>query len=191
MMELPFYGTSGHPGGGSGVTGSICTHALSRKKAMIMPSPSLCPEIAPPLSELTVQKDQPSLHAVIPLHLLTEQVVPRTRHLVTDALHASGESRLSKLADDAAVVTSELVTNAMQAARRSCSPSGELYLYTTPTTLVIAVRDYVRDLPRAVTPCDDQEHGRGLALVAMLAHRVGHQTSHDGKIVWAGLDLAD
>lgn len=58
-----------------------------------------------------------------------------------------------------------------------------------PGTVVIEVHGGHPDAPRPRGPDPDDEHGRGLQLVAALA--AGWGVRHDGrhKIVWASLDL--
>ncbi|HEX4082959.1 MAG TPA: ATP-binding protein, partial [Acidimicrobiales bacterium] len=44
--------------------------------------------------------------------------------------------------------------------------------------------------PRVLTPSADQEHGRGMAIVASLASAWGSDVGETGKEVWFSLDLA-
>jgi len=90
-----------------------------------------------------------------------------------------------EIADNAALVLSELVTNAL--------------LYTLPGDVrVIAQRDrrsarlVVADPGSAALPDDrpDDEHGWGLNLVEELSDRMGELTTPTGHhIVWAAWDL--
>ncbi|MBV2356897.1 ATP-binding protein [Streptomyces sp. J2-1] len=102
---------------------------------------------------------------------------------------------------DAALIVSELVTNAVKATGVLNSPPNWAELETTrPVTLrlvgldagiVIEVWDTTRELPVLRSPDDDTEGGRGLVLVQELAHTWGaHPTPH-GKLVWAHLPVPE
>jgi hypothetical protein len=122
---------------------------------------------------------------------LLDICVPTARRFVTAALRGW---EVPELVDNAVIVASELVTNALQATRRlppaaAAEPAATLHLYMVAASLFIAVQDRVEALPHPVAASDDQEHGRGLMLVRMLATRVGHQSFAPGlgKVVWAEL----
>jgi anti-sigma regulatory factor (Ser/Thr protein kinase) len=87
------------------------------------------------------------------------------------------------LADDTALVVSELVTNAIQAGASSAS----LELIIDAGRLRIAVSDDVPGHVEARDATPEDVHGRGLAIVAALAQDWGVRMSMDGKIVWAEL----
>jgi len=103
------------------------------------------------------------------------------RRFVTDTLTAWGRR---DLVDDAAVITTELATNAVLHARTdftitiSRRPDG---------TLRVAVRDANLTPPRPRRPAPLDGSGRGLGLVEALAARWGADTLPDGKVVWAQL----
>ena len=85
-------------------------------------------------------------------------------------------------ADEIALLTSELVTNAVCHA-------------TTPSELLVQVSEHtvrveVHDASSApVQPrLPDHEGGRGLRLVELLSDRWGVDKSHDGKSVWFEID---
>jgi anti-sigma regulatory factor (Ser/Thr protein kinase) len=87
--------------------------------------------------------------------------------------------------DDAAVhravlLTSELVTNALLYGRAPI----QLRLRLTARDAVIEVYDGTAVLPRKLRPTPDDEHGRGLQLVASLARRWGTRPLPHGKSVW-------
>lgn len=102
------------------------------------------------------------------------------RRFVVDAL---GRLGLGHVADDAALVLTELATNAVVHAR---SP------FTVVVTRIaqgvrIAVHDASRVRP---TPYDDgltALSGRGLSLVGALASHWAAELTADGKVVWADL----
>ena len=99
------------------------------------------------------------------------------------------EWRLSELADDAEVIVSELMANALAASRRlpGISPV-TLRLNATRERLVIEVWDYSPEDPRPAVTGTDAENGRGLLVVEALSSRWGHlRTSTTAKVVWAEL----
>jgi PAS domain S-box-containing protein len=83
---------------------------------------------------------------------------------------------------DLALVTSELVTNAMV---HGGAPV-DLRLQRTGTRVVLEVRDdAASSLPRPQDPDDDDEHGRGLRIVETLSDEWGMRTTDRGKCVWS------
>ena len=113
---------------------------------------------------------------------------PCARLHAVDVLHEWG---LRALADDAEMVVSELVTNAIDASIVLPErPPVALRLQVTDTCLVIEAWDQSPlDLePREADAEDDC--GRGLTVVAALADRWGSErTGHRRKVVWAELSL--
>ncbi|MBM9508075.1 ATP-binding protein [Actinacidiphila acididurans] len=99
-------------------------------------------------------------------------------------------------ADDAVVVVSELLSNAVEHAVPEREVVGayedarcSLLLWLTGNGLTVAVHDWdVRvPLPRPDSP--DAEHGRGLTVVQALSEAWGytHPSPAPGKLVWARL----
>jgi transcriptional regulator with XRE-family HTH domain/anti-sigma regulatory factor (Ser/Thr protein kinase) len=88
------------------------------------------------------------------------------------------------LYDDAALLVSELVTNAV---RHSSSRWIDLAISLDAGCLRIAVADQGTQAIRLRAP--DESGGWGLTLVAELAHRWGVERRSDGKTVWVELDL--
>ncbi|WP_199440825.1 ATP-binding protein [Umezawaea beigongshangensis] len=84
--------------------------------------------------------------------------------------------------DDALVVTSELVENAV----RHTASGPRLRLELRPGQLSIAVRDSDPTPPALREP--DDRGGHGLPLVATISRAWGTAPSLDGKVVWAVLD---
>ncbi|MYQ48132.1 ATP-binding protein [Streptomyces sp. SID4985] len=105
------------------------------------------------------------------------------RRLVRTACAAWG---LHGTAESGALVVSELVANAVRHARRQSIRV--VVERTAPRTVRVAVADFSRMLPKLCTPKDDEEGGRGLALVAELAADWGTKERPWGKIVWADLE---
>jgi anti-sigma regulatory factor (Ser/Thr protein kinase) len=107
------------------------------------------------------------------------------------AVHVLHEWGLREVADDAAVVVSELITNAADASVVLPErPPIALRLIVTAKSLVIEAWDQSPlDLePREAEP--DDECGRGLTVVAALAARWGcERTGYRRKRVWAELAL--
>jgi anti-sigma regulatory factor (Ser/Thr protein kinase) len=92
---------------------------------------------------------------------------------------------LLALVDDARIVVSELVANAVQH-----TPGRFLGLAlhrSAEGTVTIAVRDASRGLPRLIDATEALDHGRGLSLVDALCQRWGVTVSSTGKTVWADL----
>jgi hypothetical protein len=121
----------------------------------------------------------------LPLRLwpATARSVNRARHEVEAALHRWG---LGELADTAALVLSELMTNAVQHGR-----VGGRMVGTQAVRIADGVRIEVHDArdtrPRVRAARADDEHGRGLALVDIVTgHRWGVlDREGQGKLVWA------
>ena len=105
--------------------------------------------------------------------------------------------------DIAALLTSELVTNAIQATGvtetqpvvvLTCADLQLVWvrLVERKDSFVIEVWDTSPQPPRLVEPCDDSQHGRGLQLVNALSIRWGYYDTHMGsKVVWCELSRAE
>ena len=105
------------------------------------------------------------------------------------AVHVLHEWGMRDLADDAALVVSELMTNAADASVvLPGRPPIALGLLASETSLVIEVWDQSPlDLEPREAGADD-ECGRGLVVVAALSDRWGaERTGHRHKVVWAEL----
>jgi anti-sigma regulatory factor (Ser/Thr protein kinase) len=107
------------------------------------------------------------------------------------AMHVLHEWGLRVRADDAALIVSELMTNAADASVVLPErPPIALRLLAGEKSLIIEAWDHSpHDLePRAADP--DAECGRGLTVVAALSDRWGSErTGHGRKVVWAELAL--
>ena len=103
------------------------------------------------------------------------------RRFVTDLLIAWGHAAL---VDDAAVIATELATNAVLHARSD-------FTVTVPRrpdgTIRVAVRDDSVVPPRPRHPARYDRSGRGLPLVEAIAAGWGTDLFADGKVVWAQL----
>ncbi|MFF8787629.1 ATP-binding protein [Streptomyces sp. NPDC015125] len=112
--------------------------------------------------------------------------VATARRLVRTALAAWD---LEELADDGALVVSELVTNAVQHAR-----SEVIRLAVSrpgPATVRIGVVDKSKAPPRHRPPGNEDDSGRGLVLVAGLTAAWGTDRLPWGKRVWGELHGKD
>lgn len=115
---------------------------------------------------------------------------PRSAKAARDFTKAAlRDWELSDLADDAAVIASELVTNAIQ----HCGPHAlvEMAWQRHADQVTCLVTDRNPNLPVLAPPADpDAESGRGLWVVQALAADWGWMTLGSGaKAVWASLRL--
>ncbi|GII61359.1 hypothetical protein Skr01_14440 [Sphaerisporangium krabiense] len=87
------------------------------------------------------------------------------------------------LADDVILVIGELLGNAVSHG----APPFRLSLWATTSDLCVRVTDHGLGIPRRLHLTLEAVHGRGLSIVAALAHEFGVIPLPDppGKIVWA------
>mgnify|MGYP003945426903 CR=1 FL=1 len=88
-------------------------------------------------------------------------------------------------ADDAVLLLSETLTNAVQHAEGSVG----LHLHRTATHLTVEVSDRSPHLPQPRLAAEDEESGRGLILVRALADTWGVRPTDEGKTTWFTLRL--
>lgn len=112
--------------------------------------------------------------------------VPEVRHVVTRLLRHWGIA--PEVQDTAALAVSELTTNAILHSPASTSVT---VVVKVTDQLHIEVRDGSSQLPVPQNPDNDEdEHGRGLALVTALCSDWGTTAYEDGgKSVWACFPL--
>lgn len=109
--------------------------------------------------------------------------IRRARKMVGDQLCAWG---MSALVDDAELITSELVTNAMAHGGGVI----ELRLAALPNSIRISVVDHdLNAIPQVTGERGLQVGGRGLSIVAQVSSDWGYELTTDGKEVWAELPL--
>ena len=98
---------------------------------------------------------------------------------------------LGSLADDAGIVVSELLTNALRASwKRDDRPPVALRLLANHRRLIIEAWDQCADdgQPAPELPPDNADHGRGLLVVAALGNSWGvRRASFSLKVVWCEL----
>lgn len=98
------------------------------------------------------------------------------------------EWQLTALEDDAELLVSELVTNAIQATQADDrTASVRLWLLADQTQVVMLVWDASPLPPVPVSGSETEENGRGLLLVDTLSERWGYLPAVGGKFVWATL----
>ena len=106
--------------------------------------------------------------------------VAEARHFVVDSLEQWDVP--PSVVDDLALITSELVTNALV---HGGAPV-DLRLQRSGARVVLEVQDDAeRQLPRARNPDDDEEHGRGIHIVEALSDEWGTRSTDRGKCVWS------
>lgn len=108
----------------------------------------------------------------------------RARALVARACRDWG---VRHLADDAELVITELVENAVRHAGSACDIDIEL----SDGELRIAARDGSAAPPRRMYPGLDRPGGRGLLLIERLCRDWGFDVLEHGKRVWAILPAAE
>ncbi|MDQ0938400.1 ATP-binding protein [Streptomyces sp. V1I1] len=109
-----------------------------------------------------------------------EENVPQARHDVAKALH---EWALPDLVASAEQIVSELVTNALE--HSDAATIGVSITRIAAESVRIVITDNASALPTASRPGDENEHGRGLLIVAAFAARWGSERVHGGKRMWA------
>jgi anti-sigma regulatory factor (Ser/Thr protein kinase) len=106
----------------------------------------------------------------------TARSVTEARRFVLDAL---ANWRLDALADTAALLTSEIVTNAVLHARTPM----DLVVQRLRDGVAVEVTDGSRKQPRARRVTPDSTNGRGMALLEQLASTWGVTVHRAGKTV--------
>jgi anti-sigma regulatory factor (Ser/Thr protein kinase) len=104
----------------------------------------------------------------------------RARRFVVDALERWG---CHDVIDDAALVVTELTTNAVAHARSAFTVN----VRWLPGRVAITVHDASHALPRRRAALLDAPSGRGLHLIATVARTWGARPVREGKVVWAEL----
>lgn len=108
----------------------------------------------------------------------------KARALVSQVCREWG---VPQVADDAELVVTELVENAVRHARTACDVVVEL----SGHTFRIEARDGSTAPPRRMYPGLDRSGGRGLMLIERLCRDWGFDVLEDGKRVWAILTVGE
>jgi anti-sigma regulatory factor (Ser/Thr protein kinase) len=115
--------------------------------------------------------------------------VPCARGHVRSVAH---EWALAELADTAALLASEIVTNAIQASQRlrtAGPPVVKLRVTSDGESLVIRVWDASQVMPVRQQAGPDDDSGRGLMIIDALGASWGSYPEAGGKVVWATISL--
>jgi anti-sigma regulatory factor (Ser/Thr protein kinase) len=92
-------------------------------------------------------------------------------------------------ADDAVLLTSELVTNAITHTVSGRGGKVVVTVYRADTRVRVEVRDDGSDQVPVMRSYDQaDESGYGLGLVELMAHRWGYRGGRRGRIVWFMLE---
>ena len=94
--------------------------------------------------------------------------------------------RKSDLSDAAELGVTELLTNVWKHTCGDC----ELLVRETLDGIVVGVTDFSSTLPSVKEPTEDQEGGRGLFLLSVVADELSAEPLLHGKRVWFRLDHA-
>lgn len=116
------------------------------------------------------------------VHLPVPAAIASVRHFVSDALTGWG---LQNLVGDAALITSELATNAIT---HGSSPF-RTSLVRADGVVRVSVEDGCRAWPRRHKAEPGDQDGRGMAIVATLSQRSGCDSTPHGKVAWAELSV--
>ncbi|GAC1599152.1 MAG: hypothetical protein NVS3B21_25450 [Acidimicrobiales bacterium] len=108
----------------------------------------------------------------------------RARTFAGQAVKVWGRDQLE---DAVKLLVSELVGNAV----RHADSDIEVVIRLLDTAVRVEVRDDVSSMPRLVDAADDDESGRGLAIVDALASRWGVDVRGQGKSVWFELNFGE
>jgi anti-sigma regulatory factor (Ser/Thr protein kinase) len=100
---------------------------------------------------------------------------------------ALGFHGLAEYADDAAVITSELVTNAVQHVGGTKTIGVVVARLWEPTAVAVVVADSSPEGPIRRETSADSEHGRGLQIVEALSAHWGWHHEDGGKVIYAVL----
>jgi len=93
------------------------------------------------------------------------------------------------VSDEAVLLTSELVTNAITHTASGRGGKVTVTVYRDDTRVRVEVRDDGSDEIPVVRPRDDAgDSGYGLGLVELMAHRWGHRGGRRGRMVWFMLE---
>lgn len=143
----------------------------------------------------TASSEQVRFSAALTLAAMPTAVGAARRYIRNELTNA----KLAVLIDDAELVVSELVTNAVIATGVTASeptwPQLEglavirIRLGFSATSVFVEVWDREAVLPAQRQPGEDEEDGRGLLIVSVLCGTWGVRAGAAGKVVWAELPM--
>jgi anti-sigma regulatory factor (Ser/Thr protein kinase) len=116
------------------------------------------------------------------------QVLPFTVNaaaLAREALRIHAAKLPAATVEDAALLASELVTNAVRHGR----PPVKLGISVASEHLIVSVIDTSPELPKVVAAAPSSTGGRGLHIVDSVADMWGVEPDSDGKVVWFRLNF--
>ena len=145
--------------------------------------------ITQPATVLTTRRSQWPLRTHLELRALPTAVACARGHARSVAL----EWGLPHLADDLALLVSELMTNAVRASPRAAAsepPIVRLWLVCDQASVVIYVWDASSQMPVRRDAGADSEGGRGLLVIDALSTHWGAYRKDRGKVVWAMISRA-
>ena len=124
----------------------------------------------------------------------TLRFAPLPTAIACARLHAVNmlhEWGLRVMADDVALIVSELMTNALNASVVLADrPPIALGLRATRERLIVQAWDHSPLDAAPASPDADEENGRGLAIVAALSNRWGAQHfAPNLKVIWAEIEI--
>jgi anti-sigma regulatory factor (Ser/Thr protein kinase) len=108
----------------------------------------------------------------------------QARALLRQALEEWGQDELY---DSGSVVLTEMISNAI---RSDDVIEVEIFLDDDRSFVHFEVFDTCQDVPEQRTPDDEEENGRGLLLIELLAAKWGWRLVSEGKVVYALLETA-
>ncbi len=114
-----------------------------------------------------------------------EPAISNARQVVAGHLVEWGVSR--DVIEEVVLMTSELVTNAFLHGR----PPIDVRLRQTGSEIVLEVQDRAAYRPRRRRAGEEDENGRGLQIVSVLADRWGSRATGIGKSVWFSKSFSD
>ncbi|MFL6106615.1 MAG: response regulator [Marmoricola sp.] len=133
------------------------------------------------LLDLLEQIGQTQEHSEAALEIPPERAAIReARRMTLGLLQRWG---LTQLYDSAALIVTELVTNAIEHAGTSCAVS----MTRSQHGVRIEVRDHGPGTPAPQAVDEDSERGRGLRIISVLSTAWGIENEGSSKTVWAEL----
>jgi signal transduction histidine kinase/DNA-binding response OmpR family regulator/anti-sigma regulatory factor (Ser/Thr protein kinase) len=158
--------------------GALDHEAPSRLTAAMLPN-GPDDDVALLLAQVDVANAGSTVRFQVPEDLGAVQEVRRAAGRVLERWSVE-----QQLQEETQLLLSELTTNALLHGR----PPVEVRLSRGRRHLTLEVHDGAPTLPRRARPSEDDEHGRGLLLVSLIADRWGTRPTPDGKAVWCVLD---